>query len=161
MENTNQIDTLNLSKVEKYDLLFTYWQGLADSEVDWISNTSNAAALLKEIFGWWWVGFYRVYNNQLILGPFQGPSACTKIEYGKGVCGKTWEIKQSIVVPNVHEFEGHIACSSLSNSEIVIPIWKNDAIWGVLDIDSVEYSKFNEIDQLNLENFTNILSKYL
>ncbi len=161
MENTNQIDTFNLSKVEKYDLLFTYWQGLADSEVDWISNTSNAAALLKEIFGWWWVGFYRVYNNQLILGPFQGPSACTKIEYGKGVCGKTWEIKQSIVVPNVHEFEGHIACSSLSNSEIVIPIWKNDAIWGVLDIDSVEYSKFNEIDQLNLENFTNILSKYL
>jgi L-methionine (R)-S-oxide reductase len=161
MKNTNQIDTLNLSKVEKYDLLFTYWQGLADSEVDWISNTSNAAALLKEIFGWWWVGFYRVYNNQLILGPFQGPSACTKIEYGKGVCGKTWEIKQSIVVPNVHEFEGHIACSSLSNSEIVIPIWKNDAIWGVLDIDSVEYSKFNEIDQLNLENFTNILSKYL
>jgi GAF domain-containing protein len=161
MENTNQIDTLNLSKVEKYDLLFTYWQGLADSDVDWISNTSNAAALLKEIFGWWWVGFYRVYNNQLILGPFQGPSACTKIEYGKGVCGKTWEIKQSIVVPNVHEFEGHIACSSLSNSEIVIPIWKNDAIWGVLDIDSVEYSKFNEIDQLNLENFTNILSKYL
>jgi L-methionine (R)-S-oxide reductase len=161
MKKTNQIDTLNLSKVEKYDLLFTYWQGLADSEVDWISNTSNAAALLKEIFGWWWVGFYRVYNNQLILGPFQGPSACTKIEYGKGVCGKTWEIKQSIVVPNVHEFEGHIACSSLSNSEIVIPIWKNDAIWGVLDIDSVEYSKFNEIDQLNLENFTNILSKYL
>jgi len=161
MENTNQIDTFNLSKVEKYDLLFTYWQGLADSEVDWISNTSNAAALLKEIFGWWWVGFYRVYNNQLILGPFQGPSACTKIEYGKGVCGKTWEIKQSIVVPNVHEFEGHIACSSLSNSEIVIPIWKNGAIWGVLDIDSVEYSKFNEIDQLNLENFTNILSKYL
>ena len=161
MENTNQIDTFNLSKVEKYDLLFTYWQGLADSEADWISNTSNAAALLKEIFGWWWVGFYRVYNNQLILGPFQGPSACTKIEYGKGVCGKTWEIKQSIVVPNVHEFEGHIACSSLSNSEIVIPIWKNGAIWGVLDIDSVEYSKFNEIDQLNLENFTNILSKYL
>ena len=151
----------HFGKVEKYDLLFTYWQGLADSEVDWISNTSNAAALLKEIFGWWWVGFYRVYNNQLILGPFQGPSACTKIEYGKGVCGKTWEIKQSIVVPNVHEFEGHIACSSLSNSEIVIPIWKNGAIWGVLDIDSVEYSKFNEIDQLNLENFTNILSKYL
>jgi GAF domain-containing protein len=158
MENTNQLDTLNLSKFEKYDLLFAYWQGLADSEVDWISNTSNAAALLKEIFGWWWVGFYRIYNNQLILGPFQGPSACTKIEYGKGVCGKTWEIKQSIVVPNVHEFEGHIACSSLSNSEIVIPIWKNDAIWGVLDIDSTEYSEFNEIDQLNLEKFCNILS---
>jgi GAF domain-containing protein len=161
MENTNQLDTLNLSKFEKYDLLFAYWQGLADSEVDWISNTSNAAALLKEIFGWWWVGFYRVYNNQLILGPFQGPSACTKIEYGKGVCGKTWEIKQSIVVPNVHEFEGHIACSSLSNSEIVIPIWKNDAIWGVLDIDSTEYSEFNEIDQLNLEKFCNILSNQL
>lgn len=161
MENTNQLDTLNLSKFEKYDLLFAYWQGLADSEVDWISNTSNAAALLKEIFGWWWVGFYRVYNNQLILGPFQGPSACTKIEYGKGVCGKTWEIKQSIVVPNVHEFEGHIACSSLSNSEIVIPIWKNDAIWGVLDIDSIEYSEFNEIDQLNLEKFCNILSNQL
>jgi GAF domain-containing protein len=161
MENTNELDTFNLSKVEKYELLFTYWQGLADSEVDWISNTSNASALLKEIFGWWWVGFYRVQNNQLILGPFQGPSACTKIEYGKGVCGKTWEIKQSIVVPNVHEFEGHIACSSLSNSEIVIPIWKNDAIWGVLDIDSVEYNQFDEIDQQNLENFTNILSGHL
>lgn len=161
MENTNELDTFNLSKVEKYKLLFTYWQGLADSEVDWISNTSNAAALLKEIFGWWWVGFYRVYNNHLILGPFQGPTACTKIEYGKGVCGKTWEIKQSIVVPNVHEFEGHIACSSLSNSEIVIPIWKNDEIWGVLDIDSIDYDEFNESDKLNLEHFTNILSNNL
>ena len=161
MENNSPLETSKLSKEEKYDLLMSYWQGLADSEVDWISNTSNAAALLKEIFGWWWVGFYRVVNNQLLLGPFQGPSACTKIQFGKGVCGKSWEIQQSIVVPNVHEFEGHIACSSLSNSEIVVPIWKNDEIWGVLDVDSVEYNCFDEVDKKFLEEFCQNLAKNL
>jgi len=161
MENTNELDTFNLSKIEKYELLFTYWQGLADSDVDWIANTSNAAALLKDIFSWWWVGFYRVSNNQLVLGPFQGPTACTKIDWGKGVCGKSWEIQQTIVVPNVHEFEGHIACSSLSNSEIVIPISKNNEIWGVLDVDSTEFNCFDEIDKQNLEKFCDYLSKIL
>lgn len=161
MENPIQTDISSLSKVEKYNLLFTYWQGLADEDVDWVSNTSNAAALLKEIFGWWWIGFYRISKNQLVLGPFQGPTACTKINFGKGVCGKTWEIQQTIVVPNVHEFEGHIACSSLSNSEIVIPVFKNDEIWGVLDIDSVDFNSFDETDQKHLEQFTKMLSDFI
>lgn len=161
MEITTQIHHDHLSKVEKYDLLFTYWQGLADSDVDWVANTSNAAALLKEIFSWWWVGFYRISNNQLVLGPFQGPTACTKIDLGKGVCGKAWEIQQTIVVPNVHEFEGHIACSSLSNSEIVIPIFKNNAIWGVLDVDSNEFNCFDEIDRDKLEQFCKIFSDFI
>lgn len=161
MENTPNLAYSALSVPQKYEHLHSFWKGIADDQVDWVANLSNASALMKEIFNWWWVGFYRIHNNQLILGPFQGPSACTKIDFGKGVCGTCWKNESTVLVPNVHEFEGHIACSSLSNSEIVIPIWKNDEIWGVLDIDSVEYNQFDEIDQQNLENFTNILSGHL
>ncbi len=151
----------HLSKQEKYQTMISYWQGISDPSVDWIANTSNAAALLKELFNWWWVGFYRVEQNELILGPFQGPTACTKIPYGKGVCGKSWEIKATIVVSNVHDFEGHIACSSASNSEIVVPIWKNNVIWGVLDVDSEHFDYFDDIDQKYLEILCQYISELL
>ncbi len=151
MEISTPENISNLSKSEKYAILHDFWKGLSDPEVDWIANFGNATSLMKEIFNWWWVGFYRVSGNQLILGPFQGPTACTKILYGKGVCGKTWEFEKTILVPNVHDFEGHIACSSASNSEIVIPIWKNGSIWGVLDVDSEHFDQFDEVDQINLE----------
>jgi len=151
MENSLPIHIATLSKSEKYDLLIQFWNGLADFDVDWIANFSNATALMKEIFNWWWVGFYRVDENQLVLTTFQGTSACTKIPFGKGVCGKCWETKQTIVVPNVHDFEGHIACSSASNSEIVVPILKNNEIWGVLDVDSQFLDHFDDIDKQHLE----------
>ena len=161
MEISTPTNISNLSKSEKYAILMDFWKGLSDNEVDWIANFSNATALMKEIFNWWWVGFYRVSGNELILGPFQGPTACTKILYGKGVCGKCWEIQQTILVPNVHDFKGHIACSSASNSEIVIPIWKNNVIWGVLDVDSEHFNHFDEVDQQNLEHLCEKLSSLI
>lgn len=161
MENHFEINFKNLTIEEKYNCLHSYWTGIYDPSVDWVANLSNATALMKEIFNWWWVGFYRVHNNKLILGPFQGPSACTTIEIGKGVCGKSWLLKETIIVPNVHDFEGHIACSSFSNSEIVIPIIGNDQIWGVLDVDSEHFDHFNELDKIELEKFCNNLSNIL
>jgi GAF domain-containing protein len=161
MENSLPNHIATLSKSEKYNLFNQYWEGLTDFDVDWVANFSNAAALMKEIFNWWWVGFYRVQDNQLVLTTFQGPSACTKIAFGKGVCGKSWENQQTIVVPNVHDFEGHIACSSTSNSEIVVPIWKNNEIWGVLDVDSEFFDHFDPIDKENLEIICSKLAKHL
>ncbi len=150
-----------LTKEDKYQTLFTYWKGISDPSVDWVANTGNAAALMKELFNWWWVGFYRVVNNELILGPFQGPTACNKIAFGKGVCGKSWENQSTILVPNVHDFDGHIACSSASNSEIVVPIWKNETIWGVLDVDSEHFEHFDALDQKYLELFCQNISEIL
>jgi L-methionine (R)-S-oxide reductase len=161
MENTPNMTYSGLSIPQKYEHLHTFWNGIADDQVDWVANLSNAAALMKEIFNWWWVGFYRVQNNMLILGPFQGPSACTKIDFGKGVCGSSWKNESTIVVPNVHEFEGHIACSSISNSEIVIPIFKDNKIWGVLDVDSEHLNHFNDIDKIELEKFCQSISAFL
>jgi GAF domain-containing protein len=161
MENTPNMSYSGLSIPQKYEYLHSFWNGIADDQVDWVANMSNAAALMKEIFNWWWVGFYRVQNNKLILGPFQGPTACTKIEFGKGVCGSCWKSESTIVVPNVHEFEGHIACSSISNSEIVVPIFKDNKIWGVLDVDSEHLNNFNEIDKIELEKFCLSISAYL
>jgi GAF domain-containing protein len=127
---------------------------MIDIDVDTIANLANAAALLKDIFGWWWVGFYRVMHDELVLGPFQGPVACTRIGKGKGVCGASWIESKTLVVPNVDEFPGHIACSSKSKSEIVVPIYKHDGeIWGVLDVDSEYLDYFNETDQIELEKF--------
>ena len=151
LEN-NIIDWNSLSKQEKYAALHTQWNGLMDTKVDLVANLSNATALMKTIFQWWWVGFYRVDGKILMLAPFQGPPACTTIELGKGVCGSAWQQATTIVVPDVDLFPGHIACSSESKSEIVIPIHTpTGEIWGVLDVDSEHLSHFDAIDQIELE----------
>lgn len=147
-----------LDKEKKYQELHQLWSGLNDAHVPWFSNLSNAAALISDIFGHWWVGFYIVQNDCLYLGPFQGPTACTKIQFGKGVCGSAWEQQQTIVVPDVHQFPGHIACSAASNSEIVVPMFHEGKIWGVLDIDSVDFNTFDETDKRELEIFCASLS---
>jgi GAF domain-containing protein len=153
LEN-NIIDWNSLSKQEKYAALHTQWNGLMDTNVDLVANLSNATALMKTIFQWWWVGFYRVDGKILMLAPFQGPPACTTIELGKGVCGSAWQRATTLVVPDVDLFPGHIACSSESKSEIVIPIHTpTGEIWGVLDVDSEHLSHFDVIDQIELEKF--------
>lgn len=134
---------------------------LISDECDDIANMANVVALLHEEFRFLWTGFYRVVDNQLLLGPFQGPVACTRIQKGKGVCGTAWQQQQTIVVLDVHQFSGHIACSSLSNSEIVVPIIKNSQVVAVLDIDSREYGCFDETDKYYLEKVAEILSKRL
>ena len=118
---------------------------------DEIAAMANLSALLHQTFGFWWTGFYRVVGDQLMLGPFQGPIACTRIQYGKGVCGTAWKEQRTIVVPDVEEFPGHIACSSESRSEIVVPVWQNGRITAVLDIDSNQLDTFDEIDAKYLE----------
>ena len=150
----NKMDWISLSKQEKYAALHTQWNGLMDPKVDFVANLSNATALMKTIFQWWWVGFYRVDGKILMLAPFQGPPACTTIELGKGVCGSACQQAITLVVPNVELFPGHIACSAESKSEIVIPIHTSTGeIWGVLDVDSEHLSHFDVIDQIELEKF--------
>lgn len=139
------------SKNEKYESLLQQIPALIGEENDALAISSNLIAALKQTFDFLWVGIYRVKNDELILGPFQGPIACTRIKKGKGVCGKAWENQTSIIVPNVHEFDGHIACSSRSNSEIVIPIFNFGQVMGVLDIDSTEFSAFDEVDAFYLK----------
>src|SRR5678816_1301480 len=124
------------TKEEQYESLLPQIKGLLEGEQDLVANLANIAAALKEQFGWLWVGFYLVKNNELVLGPFQGPVACTRIAKGRGVCGTSWLQKKTLIVPDVEKFPGHIACSSLSKSEIVIPILKGDEVVGVLDVDS-------------------------
>jgi GAF domain-containing protein len=161
LEN-NIIDWNSLSKQEKYAALHTQWNGLMDTKVDLVANLSNATALMKTIFNWWWVGFYRVEGKILMLAPFQGPPACTTIELGKGVCGSAWQQATTLVVPDVDLFPGHIACSSESKSEIVIPIHTpTGEIWGVLDVDSERLSHFDAIDQIELEKFCRSLEMIL
>ncbi len=140
-----------MTKQEKYEELLPEIQAVVSGETDLIANMANVAAMLHEAFGFWWTGFYRVEDDVLVLGPFQGPLACTRIKYGKGVCGTAWKEEQTVVVPNVHEFPGHIACSSLSNSEIVVPMMKDGKVVAVLDIDSKEFSTFDEQDSHYLE----------
>lgn len=139
------------TKSEQYESITQQIQGLMQGEVDLIANLANVAAALKSQFSWLWVGFYLVKNNELVLGPFQGPVACTRIAKGRGVCGKAWEQAATILVEDVNAFPGHIACSSLSQSEIVIPLIKNGEVWGVLDVDSEQLSFFDKIDQKYLE----------
>ena len=144
-----------MNKTEKYRTAFRMIQSVVEGESDMVANMANMAALLHEAFGFWWTGFYRVdlESDQLVLGPFQGPVACTRIRKGRGVCGTSWNEGRTIVVPNVHEFPGHIACSSLSNSEIVVPVFdESHNVTGVLDIDSREFSTFDETDAEWLEN---------
>ena len=139
------------SKGEQYASLLPQLRALIEGETDLIANLANIAAALKEQFGWLWVGFYLVKDGQLVVGPFQGPVACTRIRKGKGVCGASWERALTLIVPDVEVFPGHIACSSLSRSEIVVPIFNNGAVAGVLDVDSSALNQFDEEDQRWLE----------
>jgi GAF domain-containing protein len=134
------------SKENQYDSILPQISSLIDGESDQIANMANVCAALKEQFNFFWVGFYMVKANELVLGPFQGPVACTRIKQGKGVCGSAWEQKKTLIVPDVDLFPGHIACSSASKSEIVIPIIRNDNVIGVLDVDSEELNSFDETD---------------
>ena len=146
-----------MNKTEKYENLYKQLEPLLEGETDQIANMANMAALIHETFGFWWTGFYIVKGEQLVLGPFQGPIACTRIPYGKGVCGTSWQRQETIIVPDVEEFPGHIACSSLSRSEIVVPIFSNDSVYAVLDIDSKELATFNNIDKEWLEKIVELL----
>ena len=132
-----------------------------DHNVDGIANMANMAAMLHEAFGFWWTGFYRVINGELVLGPFQGPLACTRIAFGRGVCGTAWKEQKTMVVPDVELFPGHIACSSASRSEIVVPVFKDGEITAVLDIDSAELNTFNETDKEYLEQLLHQTAPYL
>ena len=135
------------NKEEKYRELLPQLHALVSTETDLIANLANVAAALKQTFGFFWVGFYLVKGEELVLGPFQGPIACTRIRKGRGVCGTAWAKAETLVVPDVDAFPGHIACSSLSRSEIVVPlIRENGEVWGVLDIDSESLNTFDEID---------------
>jgi L-methionine (R)-S-oxide reductase len=145
------------SKAEQYESLIPQIKGLLEGETDFIANLANVAAALKEQFKWFWVGFYIVKDDQLVLGPFQGPVACTRISKGRGVCGTSWQKAQTIVVPDVEAFPGHIACSSLSKSEIVVPLIKNNTVIGVLDVDSELPDHFDDIDKEFLEEIVSFL----
>lgn len=144
-------------KEEQYKSLLPQIEGLLTGETDFVANMANACAALKEQFNWFWVGFYLVKQDELVLGPFQGPVACTRIKKGKGVCGSSWAEAKTLIVPNVEAFPGHIACSSLSQSEIVLPLIKNGEVVGVLDVDSEHLNHFDETDQLYLEKVISIL----
>ncbi len=145
------------NKIEQYESLIPQIKGLLTGESDLIANLANIAAALKEQFGWFWVGFYLVKNEQLVLGPFQGPVACTRIAKGRGVCGTSWAKAATLIVPDVEKFPGHIACSSISKSEIVVPIILQGEVIGVLDVDSNEYNNFDEIDQQYLEQIIQLI----
>lgn len=149
------------NKQEKYEQLLPLIQNLIAGEEDLIANLANLTAALKQGFGFFWVGFYFVKGGELVLGPFQGPIACTRIQKGKGVCGIAWEQQKTILVKDVDQFPGHIACSSESKSEIVIPITKNDTIFGVLDIDSNQINDFDEVDEDYLNKLCMWLSNIL
>ena len=146
-------------KAEKYALLYKQIEALVEGESDTIANMANIAAMIHHTFSFWWTGFYRVCGQELILGPFQGPLACSRISYGRGVCGTAWKQQQTQVVPDVELFLGHIACSSLSRSEIVVPVWRNGEIVAVLDIDSEHLSTFDTTDQKWLEKIVQLLYK--
>jgi len=146
------------SKTDKYATLLPQIQSVVSGEPDMIANMANIASMLHETFHFWWTGFYRVIDGVLVLGPFQGPLACTRIKRGKGVCGTAWAEQQTIIVPDVDAFPGHIACSSLSRSEIVVPVKRNGEVIAVLDIDSKDLNTFDSTDQKYLEQITQILT---
>ena len=144
-------------KEEKYALLYKQVTALVESENDTIANMANVAAMIHYTFGFWWTGFYRVSGEQLVLGPFQGPLACSRIAYGRGVCGTAWKEERTQVVPDVEQFPGHIACSSASKSEIVVPLLKDGIVVAVLDIDSEHLDTFDNTDKLWLERIVELL----
>lgn len=139
------------TKEERYALLYEQIMALLEDETDEVARMANMASMIHFTFGFFWTGFYRVVGEELVLGPFQGPLACMRIRHGKGVCGSAWAAGRTLVVPDVDQFPGHIACSSLSRSEIVVPLWREGQVCGVLDIDSKELSTFDETDQAWLE----------
>jgi len=145
------------SKQEVYESLIPQIRGLLEGENDLIANLANVSAALKEQFGWFWVGFYLIKDAELVLGPFQGPVACTRIRKGRGVCGNAWEQAKTLIVPDVEKFPGHIACSSLSKSEIVVPLFRGDEVVGVLDVDSSSYDSFDDTDQQYLEEIVKLV----
>ncbi len=145
------------NKETQYSNLLPQIKGLLEGEPDLVANLANIAAALKEQFGWLWIGFYLVKKDELVLGPFQGPVACTRIKKGRGVCGKSWEDKTTLIVADVEKFPGHIACSSLSRSEIVIPVLRNNEVVAVLDADSEALNHFDETDKKYLEEIVEMI----
>ncbi len=147
------------SKEEKYALLYSQIAALTEGESDIIANMANIASMIHSTFGFWWTGFYRVKDNQLLLGPFQGPLACSRIAFGKGVCGTAWKLRETVIVPDVEKFPGHIACSSASRSEIVVPILDKESqeVTAVLDIDSDSLDTFDQTDRLWLERIVKMI----
>jgi len=146
------------TKEERYESLVPQIKALLEGEPDLIANLANITGALKEQFNWLWIGFYLVKDEELVLGPFQGPVACTRIKKGKGVCGTSWAKAETLIVPDVEKFPGHIACSSLSRSEIVIPIIRNNKVLGVLDADSIDLDHYDIIDQKYLEQVVDLIN---
>jgi len=145
------------TKEEQYESLIPQIKALLEGEDDLIANLANITGALKEQFNWLWVGFYLVKIDELVLGPFQGPVACTRIKKGKGVCGASWAKAETLIVPDVEKFPGHIACSSLSRSEIVVPIIRNNDVVGVLDADSIDLDHYDEVDKRFLVQITDLV----
>ena len=154
---TEDLTIIQGTKAEIYQSLIPQIKGLLDGEPDLIANLANVSAALKEQFGWLWVGFYLVKNDELVLGPFQGPVACTRIKKGRGVCGAAWQNAATLIVADVEKFPGHIACSSLSKSEIVVPLLRNGEVVGVLDVDAAELDQFDETDKKYLEEIISLI----
>ncbi len=154
---SENLQVLKGTREEQYQSLIPQIRALVEGEPDQIANMANVCAALKTQFEWLWIGFYLVRNEELVLGPFQGPVACTRIGYGKGVCGTAWARAKTVLVPDVEKFPGHIACSSLSRSEIVVPLLREGRVFAVLDIDSDEPDSFNEIDRSYLEEIVGLL----
>lgn len=146
-------------KEEKYEVLYRQIEALMEGESDMIANMANVAAMIHSTFHFWWTGFYRVVGEELVLSPFQGDLACSRIKYGRGVCGMAWKSQATQVVPDVELFPGHIACSSLSRSEIVVPVWRDGEIVAVLDIDSEHLATFDEVDRLWLEKIVKLFDR--
>jgi len=150
----------NATKQEKYETLLPQIEALTVYETDLVANLANISSALHQVFSWWWVGFYWVKENELVLAPFQGPIACTRIAFGKGVCGTAWKERKTQLVPDVEQFPGHIACSSATKSEIVVPIFnQNDEVMGVLDVDSERDDILDEIDVFYLEKISKMITK--
>jgi len=161
---SEDLNIISGTKAEQYESLLPQIKGLLEGEPDVIANLANTVGALKEQFQWLWIGFYLVKSattskeEELVLGPFQGPVACTRIRKGKGVCGASWEKAQTVVVPDVEKFPGHIACSSLSRSEIVVPVIRNQKVVAVLDVDSEEMNQFDETDKIYLEKIVELIT---
>ena len=161
VQTNNMAEDLTIiggTRQEQYEALLPQIKGLLEGEKDLIANLANVAAALKEQFGWFWIGFYLVKDNELVLAPFQGPVACTRIKKGRGVCGASWAEARTLIVPDVEKFPGHIACSSLSKSEIVVPMISEGKVVGVLDVDSDELDGFDTTDQKYLEQIVQLIS---
>jgi GAF domain-containing protein len=155
---SEDLHVISGTRKEQYESLLPQIKAVVDGENDLIANLANTCACLKEQFNWLWVGFYIVKNDELVLGPFQGPLACTRIRKGKGVCGTSWAKKQTLIVADVNSFPGHIACSSLSLSEIVVPVIRDGEVVAVLDVDSEKYNEFDEVDKRYLEEVVTYLA---